>query len=96
MTVQDTGAAFGMAPMDARRAWLAGLPALVKTAGQEWPKASLKAVDLERGGREPQALAKALAAELLEGAARRRWRSPRLAAASPSAAWRGPSRRARR
>jgi acyl transferase domain-containing protein len=67
VTVQDTGAAFGMGATDPRRAWLAGLPALVKTAGQEWPQASLKAVDLERGGRAPEALAKALAAELLEG-----------------------------
>ncbi len=67
VTVQDTGAAFGTAPMDPRRAWLAGLPALVKTAGQEWLQASLKAVDLERGGRGPEEIAKALAAELLEG-----------------------------
>ncbi len=67
VTVQDTGASFGTGPMDPRRAWLAGLPALVKTAGQEWPRASLKAVDLERGGRGPEVLAKALAAELLEG-----------------------------
>ncbi|MBK9966591.1 MAG: SDR family oxidoreductase [Holophagales bacterium] len=67
VTVQDTGAAFGTSPMDPRRAWLAGLPALVKTAAQEWPSASLKAVDLERGGRGPEALAKALATELLEG-----------------------------
>ena len=67
VTVQDTGAAFGTAPMDPRREWLAGLPALVKTAGQEWPQASLKAVDLERGGRGAEALAKALATELLEG-----------------------------
>ncbi len=67
VTVQDTGAAFGTAPMDPRRAWLAGLPALVKTAGQEWPQATLKAVDLERGGRGAEEIAKALAAELLEG-----------------------------
>ncbi|HMM36220.1 MAG TPA: SDR family oxidoreductase, partial [Thermoanaerobaculia bacterium] len=67
VTVQDTGAAFGTAPMDPRRAWLAGLPALVKTAGQEWPQASLKAVDLERGGRGANDIAKALASELLEG-----------------------------
>ena len=67
VTVQDTGASFGTGPMDPLRAWLAGLPALVKTAGQEWPQASLKAVDLERGGRAPEAVAKALAAELLEG-----------------------------
>jgi hypothetical protein len=67
VTVQDTGASFGTAPFDARRAWLSGLPALVKTAGQEWPLASLKAIDLERGGRAPEELAKALASELLEG-----------------------------
>jgi len=67
VTVQDTGAAFGTAPMDPRRAWLAGLPALVKTAGQEWPQASLKAVDLERGGRGADEIARALASELLEG-----------------------------
>jgi len=67
VTVQDTGASFGTGPMDPLRAWLAGLPALAKTAGQEWPQASLKAVDLERGGRAPAALAKALVAELLEG-----------------------------
>ena len=67
VTVHDTGASFGTGPMDPLRAWLAGLPALVKTAGQEWPQASLKAIDLERGGRAPAALAKALVAELLEG-----------------------------
>jgi len=67
VTVQDTGGAFGMAAMDPRRAWLAGLPALVKTASLEWPRASLKAIDLERGGRSAQALAAALADELLEG-----------------------------
>jgi acyl transferase domain-containing protein len=67
VTAQDTGGAFGMAAMDPRRAWLAGLPALVKTATLEWPRASLKAIDLERGGRAPQDLAVALADELLEG-----------------------------
>ena len=67
VTVQDTGGAFGLADMDPRRAWLAGLPALVKTAALEWPKASLKAIDLERGGRAPEAIAIAIADELLEG-----------------------------
>jgi NAD(P)-dependent dehydrogenase (short-subunit alcohol dehydrogenase family) len=65
--VQDTGGAFGLQPMDPRRAWLAGLPALVKTAALEWPRASLKAIDLERGSRAPQDLARALADELFEG-----------------------------
>ncbi|MBD8525374.1 type I polyketide synthase [Pseudomarimonas arenosa] len=67
VTVQDTGGRFGLGPIDQRRAWAAGLPALVKTAALEWPKAALKAIDIERGGREPEALAAALAAELLGG-----------------------------
>jgi NAD(P)-dependent dehydrogenase (short-subunit alcohol dehydrogenase family) len=67
VTVQDTGGAFGLGPIDGRRAWLGGLPALVKTAGHEWPLASVKAIDLERGGRGPQELARVLTDELLEG-----------------------------
>ena len=67
VTVQDTGGTFGIDDMDPQRAWLAGLPALVKTAALEWPRASLKAIDLERSGRTPQALAIAIADELLEG-----------------------------
>ena len=67
VTVQDTGGAFGTRPFSPERAFLAGLAALVKTAAQEWPTASLKAIDLERGGREDQALAAALADELLLG-----------------------------
>jgi hypothetical protein len=53
--------------MDPRRAWLAGLPALVKTAALEWPRASLKAIDLERADRTPVQLATAIADELLAG-----------------------------
>jgi acyl transferase domain-containing protein/acyl carrier protein len=67
VTVQDTGGNFGLTPTDPLRAWSAGLPALVKTAALEWPRASLKAIDLERGSRSPQALANAIADELLEG-----------------------------
>ncbi|MEO8000688.1 MAG: SDR family oxidoreductase, partial [Arenimonas sp.] len=67
ITVQDTGGSFGLSAMDSRRAWLSGLPALVKTAALEWPKATLKAIDLERGTRTPEQLADALADELLEG-----------------------------
>jgi acyl transferase domain-containing protein len=67
VTVQDTGGAFGLGPMDGARAWLAGLPALVKTASQEWPLASLKSIDLERGGRDAHTIAAAIADELLQG-----------------------------
>ena len=67
VTVQDTGGAFGTTPIAPDRAYLAGIPALVKTAAQEWPKASLKAIDLEIGERALPALATALADELLLG-----------------------------
>ncbi|WP_313918642.1 SDR family oxidoreductase [Tahibacter sp.] len=67
VTVQDTGGHFGLRNADARRAWLAGLPALVKTAALEWPRATLKSIDLERGARDDAALAEAIAGELLRG-----------------------------
>lgn len=67
VTVQDTGGHFGLRNADARRAWLAGLPALVKTAALEWPRATLKSIDVERGTRDDAALAEAIAGELLRG-----------------------------
>jgi NADP-dependent 3-hydroxy acid dehydrogenase YdfG/acyl carrier protein len=66
VTVQDTGGDFGTSGCGTR-AWLGGLPGLVKTAGHEWPRASLKAIDIEMAGRSPEALADALLAELLAG-----------------------------
>lgn len=67
VTVQDTGGHFGLRNADAQRAWLAGLPALVKTAALEWPRATLKSIDVERGARDDAALAEAIAGELLRG-----------------------------
>ena len=67
VTVQDTGGAFGTTPFEPRRAYLAGLPALVKTASQEWPLARTQAIDLERGDRTSATLAAALVDELLLG-----------------------------
>lgn len=67
VTVQDTGGHFGLRNADARRAWLAGLPALIKTAALEWPRATLKSIDLERGARDDAALAAIIADELLRG-----------------------------
>ncbi len=69
VTVQDTGGAFGLTAIPEGHAWLAGLPALVKTAAQEWPLTSVKAIDIERGGRSSTELAAALAEELLAGGA---------------------------
>jgi NAD(P)-dependent dehydrogenase (short-subunit alcohol dehydrogenase family) len=67
VTVQDTGGAFGTTPFAPERAFLSGLSALVKTAAQEWPKAALKAIDLEAGERNPADLARVLADELFLG-----------------------------
>jgi acyl transferase domain-containing protein len=69
VTVQDTGGDFGLSGSGGVRAWLGGLPGLVKTAAQEWGNAWLKAIDLECGGRPPADLAEALADELLSGGA---------------------------
>jgi NAD(P)-dependent dehydrogenase (short-subunit alcohol dehydrogenase family) len=41
--------------------------ALTKTAGDEWPKASTKAIDLERAHRQHDELAEAIVAELFAG-----------------------------
>ncbi|WP_437943857.1 SDR family NAD(P)-dependent oxidoreductase [Sorangium sp. So ce281] len=65
VSVQDTGGDFGLAGSD--RAWVGGLPGLVKTAALEWPEASCRAIDLERAGRSDGELAEAIASELLSG-----------------------------
>ncbi len=67
VTVQDTGGDFGLDGRSGDRAWLAGLGALAKTAADEWPSATVRAIDVERGGRDDAAVAKAIASELLFG-----------------------------
>lgn len=68
--VQDTGGRFGpCSPSRAARAWSGGLAALARTAAVEWPKASVKAIDCDRGGRHASTIAEAIADELLHGAA---------------------------
>jgi len=70
VTVQDTGGDFGLAGSE--RAWLGGLPGLVKTAAQEWPNLGARAIDIEEGGRDNATLAEAIVGELLHGGAPRR------------------------
>ncbi|MBX3271842.1 MAG: SDR family oxidoreductase [Sandaracinaceae bacterium] len=65
VTVQDTGGDFGLS--GSPRAWLGGLPGLVKTLAQEWPTAGVRAIDLDRGGRDASAIATAIARELVSG-----------------------------
>lgn len=67
ITVQDTGGDFGISGDDGTGAWLGGLPGLVKTAAIEWPQATVKAIDLQRGDRTPIKLARALFDEFLTG-----------------------------
>ena len=67
VTVQDTGGDFGLSGAGGGRAWLGGIGALAKTAAEEWPLALVRAIDLERGGRNDGAVADALVAELLHG-----------------------------
>jgi acyl transferase domain-containing protein/acyl carrier protein/NADP-dependent 3-hydroxy acid dehydrogenase YdfG len=66
-TVTDLGGVFGLGGCDPLRSWLGGLGALAKTAALEWEGSHVKAIDLERGGRGPAALATAIVAELAHG-----------------------------
>jgi acyl transferase domain-containing protein/acyl carrier protein len=65
--VQDTGGDLGIEAREPRSAWLAGVAALARTAQLEWPKASVKAIDLARADRSAEALAAAIAAEIVGG-----------------------------
>jgi NADP-dependent 3-hydroxy acid dehydrogenase YdfG len=67
VVVQDTGGDFGLSGRQGVRAWAGGLAALARTAAKEWPMASVKTIDCERGDRDDAAVATAIAAELLAG-----------------------------
>ncbi len=67
VTVQDTGGDFGLSGRAGERAGLGALAGLAKTARLEWPGVTVKAIDLERGGRPAWKLAKILAEELFGG-----------------------------
>ncbi|MGW0783308.1 SDR family NAD(P)-dependent oxidoreductase [Streptomyces sp. NPDC002913] len=69
VTVQDTGGDFGLGGRAPGRAWLGGVAGLARTAVREWPDASVRIVDCERGGRDGEELAEAIVRELLEGGA---------------------------
>jgi NADP-dependent 3-hydroxy acid dehydrogenase YdfG len=69
VTVQDTGGDLGISGRSGARAWLGGLSGLAKTAAHEWPHGCARAIDIEQGGRESDAVAGAIVQELLEGGA---------------------------
>ncbi|RAL20437.1 hypothetical protein DL240_16670 [Lujinxingia litoralis] len=66
--IQDTGGSFGLHDVTpGPQAWLGGLSALAKTAALEWESTSVKSIDVAARGRDPQAVARRLAGELLSG-----------------------------
>ena len=65
VSVQDTGGDFGLSGSE--RAWLAAPSALARTAALEWPRATVRSLDVERGARPPGDVARAILAELLDG-----------------------------
>ena len=67
VVVGDTGGSFGLTEAPPPLAWTAGLVGLARTAAHEWPKTSVKAVDLERGSRGDAELARVLVDELVSG-----------------------------
>ncbi|MDB1088787.1 SDR family oxidoreductase [Streptomyces sp. ACA25] len=69
VTVQDTGGDFGLGGRVPGRAWAGGVAGLARTAAKEWPDASVKVMDCERGGRDDEEVTEAIARELLEGGA---------------------------
>jgi acyl transferase domain-containing protein/NADP-dependent 3-hydroxy acid dehydrogenase YdfG len=71
VTVQDTGGDLGLSGSSGDRAWLAGLAALTKTAAEEWPGSCARAIDIDRGGRDPKQIADAIVHELLMGGSER-------------------------
>lgn len=67
-TVQDTGGCFALDEWcEPTKAVLGALAGLSKTAAQEWPKATVRAIDLDAGHRAPGELAEELAGEFLSG-----------------------------
>ncbi|MFG2595544.1 SDR family NAD(P)-dependent oxidoreductase [Streptomyces sp. NPDC048462] len=69
VTVQDTGGDFGLGGGEPGRAWLGGVAGLARTAAKEWPDASVKVIDCQRGGRDDEEVAAAIVRELFEGGA---------------------------
>ncbi|MCP4937082.1 MAG: SDR family oxidoreductase [bacterium] len=65
ITVQDSGGQF--APSEINQSWMAGISAFARTVDREWPQLEVKAIDLQCGERDADALAEALFQELIAG-----------------------------
>lgn len=67
VVVDGHDGAFGTAHADPTRVWSSGITALARTAAIECPGLTVRAIDIERGNRSPEAIAAAIAVELLSG-----------------------------
>jgi NADP-dependent 3-hydroxy acid dehydrogenase YdfG/acyl carrier protein len=67
VTVQDTGGHLGLAASD--RAGFAALTGLAKTAALEWPRATVRAIDIDTQGLDADTIAARIARELIDGGA---------------------------
>jgi acyl transferase domain-containing protein len=65
VTVQDTGGSFAVLGGSRDAAWRGGLAGLAKTAAREWPKAHVKAIDVDTS--DPADAARRVADELTAG-----------------------------
>lgn len=67
VTVQDTDGDFNLAGGAGSRSWTGGLAALAKTAGKEWPRVTVKAIDIQCRHQSPEEIALSLLRELTQG-----------------------------
>ena len=68
VTVQDTGGRFALDEWcEPTKAVLGALAGLAKTASHEWPKATVRAIDMDAGHRNVSEVASELADELFKG-----------------------------
>jgi hypothetical protein len=67
ITVQDTGGTFGLDGFLPAAAPLGAIAGLIKTAAQEWPLATVRAIDLDASVLDREALVKRLVDELTQG-----------------------------
>ena len=67
VVVDDQLGALGHTGSDTSRVWAGGLVALARTAAIEWPTTTVKSIDIERGERSAESIARVIADELLHG-----------------------------
>ncbi len=67
ITVQDTGGRFGLGRSSPAAAPLGAMAGLIKTAAQEWPLASVRAIDVEADEMERGALVGRIVEEITRG-----------------------------